>query len=278
MQSGIGDAAELAEHGIACVKNLPGVGKNLQDHVYIHSTSQTTREGSINRKLRGVQSIFQGMDYVFRRQGYLTMGASQAVALTKVMPDAVGPDTQINFRPLSWAYNEDGAVEIGKDNAVTVSSCQLTPHSKGHLTLRSASPDDAPRIYPNYLDAEYDQRAVVAILRRVREILSTEPIAQYMLKEIAPGARYQSDDELLDYVRAEGGNSMLHWVGTCKMGQDPLAVVDERLRVHGVDRLRVVDASIMPTITSGNTNAPTIMIGEKGSAMILEDAARRRAA
>jgi choline dehydrogenase len=273
MQSGIGDAEELAQHGISCVKHLAGVGKNLQDHVYIHSTSQTTREGSINRKLRGIQSIFQGMNYVFRRQGFLTMGASQAVALTKVMPESDGPDAQINFRPLSWGYNKDGAVEIGKDNAVTVSSCQLTPQSRGHMTLRSANPDDDPMIYPNYLDSEYDQRVVVAILRKVREILTTAPIAQYMLNEVAPGSKYQSDEELLDYVRAEGGNSMLHWVGTCKMGSDPMAVVDERLRVHGIQNLRVVDASIMPTITSGNTNAPSIMIGEKASAMILQDRA-----
>lgn len=273
MLSGIGDTEELSKHGIPCVKNLPGVGKNLQDHVYIHSTSQTTREGSINRKLRGIQSIFQGMNYVFRRKGYLTMGASQAVALTRVLPESAGPDTQINFRPLSWGYNKDGAVEIGKDNAVTVSSCQLTPHSKGHMTLRSANPDDDPMIYPNYLDAEHDQRAVVAILRKVREILSTEPVAKYIVQEVAPGAQHQTDAELLEYVRAEGGNSMLHWVGTCKMGSDPMAVVDERLRVHGVDRLRVIDASIMPTITSGNTNAPSIMIGEKGSAMVREDAA-----
>jgi len=271
MQSGVGAPDELSDFGIQVKRELPGVGKNLQDHVYVHSTFKTNGDGSINRRLRGVGAIWQGMNYVFRRQGYLTMGASQAVALTRVLPQSERPDTQINFRPMSWSYNKDGAVEIGRDDAITISSCQLVPQSRGHVKLRSANPEDEPRILGNYLDAEADQRAVVAALRKVREILQTAPVAQYIQDEVAPGRACQTDDELLDYVRKQGGSSMLHWVGSCKMGSDPMAVVDERLRVHGVGNLRVVDASIMPTITSGNTNAPTIMIAEKASAMILED-------
>lgn len=273
MQSGIGPGDELSRHGIETLVDLPGVGRNLQDHLYIHSTFRTTPDGSINRRLHGLPMIWQGMLYLALRQGYPTMGASQAVTLTRVLPDAGRPDAQINFRPMSWAMNADGAVEIGRDDAITISSCQLTPQSRGHLTLGSAAPDAAPKIYPNYLDEEVDRRTAIAILRKVREIAAQPALARYILSETEPGADLASDEALLGYLRASGGSSMLHWVGTCKMGQDPMAVVDERLRVRGVAGLRVVDASIMPTITSGNTNAPTIMIGEKASTMIREDAA-----
>lgn len=271
MQSGIGDAQDLRGHGITPLADLRGVGRNLHDHVYLHSTFAARPAGSINRSLLGVRAVVQGVKYLTTRQGYLTMGASQAVALTRVLPDATAPDAQINFRPMSWSVDQNGKVLIGKDDAVTVSSCQLVPQSRGRLTLKSADPDAPPVIRPNYLDAEIDRRTAVAILRKVRQIMSQAAIAPYLAQEREPGPAAQSDEELLGYIRAKGGSSMLHWVGSCRMGQGREAVVDARLRVHGLRGLRVVDASIMPQITSGNTNAPAVLIGEKGAAMILED-------
>lgn len=269
MLSGVGPAAELEHHGVPLVVDLPGVGQNLHDHVYVHSGVETDRQASLNKDLRGIRSIFQGMNYLFRRKGSLTMGASQAVALTRVLPGAERPDTQINYRPLSWHFNEQGLVEIGKDNAVTISTCQLNPRSRGRLTLASSNPADAPRIYPNYFGDERDMAAAIAAMRKVREIVTKGPLARHV-KNVSP-SNSLTDREIADYIRREGASSMMHWVGSCRMGTDALAVVDERLRVRGVAGLRVVDASVMPTITSGNTNAPTLMIGEKGAAMILED-------
>ena len=269
MLSGIGPAAELARHGIAVVQDLPGVGENLHDHVYVHSGIETDRQASLNKDLRGIRAVFQGLDYLLRGKGCLTMGASQAVALTSVLPASSRPDTQINYRPLSWHFNARGLVEIGKDNAVTVSTCQLNPRSRGRLTLKSADPADAAAIYPNYFGDEYDMAAAIAAVRKVREILRAGPLAKHV-KRISPDDAL-SDQQIADYIRREGAGSMMHWVGSCKMGDDAMAVVDERLRVHGVAGLRVIDASIMPTITSGNTHAPTIMIGEKGAALLLEE-------
>ncbi|WP_310173867.1 GMC family oxidoreductase N-terminal domain-containing protein [Pseudomonas extremaustralis] len=269
MLSGIGPSEELERNGIPLVSDLRGVGQNLHDHVYVHSGIETDRQASLNKDLRGIRSLFQGANYLLRSKGSLTMGASQAVALTRVLPGCDRPDTQINYRPLSWHFNKQGLVEIGKDNAVTISTCQLNPRSRGRLALASSNPYDAPRIYPNYFGDEGDMAAAIAAVRKVREIVTKGPLAQHVKNVTPPNSL--SDQEIADYIRREGASSMMHWVGSCKMGSDPMAVVDERLRVHGIAGLRVVDASVMPTITSGNTNAPTIMIGEKGASMILED-------
>ena len=273
MQSGIGPAAELAALGITPFHDLQGVGKNLHDHVYLHSTFAAKGKGSINKSLLGLRAIFHGVKYILTHQGFLTMGASQAVALTRVLGEGPRPDAQINFRPMSWSVDQNGKVLIGKDDSVTVSSCQLVPQSRGALTLRSADPFAQPVIRPNYLDAEIDRQTAIAILRKVRAIMKTPAMQPYVVETKDPGPNLQADDELLDYIRNGGGSSMLHWVGSCRMGEDALSVVDSRLRVHGIENLRVVDAAIMPQITSGNTNAPAILIGEKGAAMILEDAA-----
>lgn len=269
MLSGIGPSEELERNGIPLISDLRGVGQNLHDHVYVHSGIETDRQASLNKDLRGIRSMLQGANYLLRGKGSLTMGASQAVALTRVLPGSNRPDTQINYRPLSWHFNKQGLVEIGKDNAVTISTCQLNPRSRGRLTLASSNPYDAPRIYPNYFGDERDMAAAIAAVRKVREIITKGPLAQHVKSVTPPNSL--SDQEIADYIRREGASSMMHWVGSCKMGSDAMAVVDERLRVHGIAGLRVVDASVMPTITSGNTNAPTIMIGEKGAAMILED-------
>jgi choline dehydrogenase len=164
-------------------------------------------------------------------------------------------------------------VEIGKEDAVTISSCQLNPKSRGHLSLASADVEQAPLIHSNYFSAEQDLTAAVAAVKVARQIVRQVPLAEKVLKIVSPDVA-MNDDQIADYIRREGASSMMHWVGSCKMGTDKMAVVDPRLRVHGIQGLRVVDASVMPNITSGNTNAPTIMIAEKGAAMILED--RRR--
>jgi choline dehydrogenase len=276
MLSGIGPAAHLAEHGIGVVVNLPGVGQNLQDHLYTNLTFRVTPGSSVNEELQGVRKFAHGLQYMLQRRGLLTMGTSQAGAFVRAMPGANRPDVQIMFRPMSWEFDPQGVLQIGRSPAITVSHCPLRPHSRGVVALRSAKFDDPPRIFANYLDALYDRQATVAGVRFIRRILATEPLATRVVAESVPGPEAESDEEIIDFAQRMA-QSMHHWVGTCRMGRDGLAVVDEELRVHGLTGLRVVDASIMPNIPSGNTNAPTIMVAEKGAEMI-KLAARRGAA
>jgi len=271
MLSGVGPAEDLRGHGIAVAHDLPGVGRNLQDHFYVHNTWNTVAGGSWNAELRGWRSIAHGIRWLTTRTGMLTMGSSQACAFVRVLPGSDRPDFQINFRPVSWDFSRAGRLDIGRVPAVTASSCQLRPHSRGHIRLRSARPGDAPAIQPNYLADPSDKIAVIAGFRMMRSLFTAEPLKAMVVSEHQPGSECQSDDEILEHIRASA-NSMHHWTGTCKMGSDPLAVVDARLRVHGIEGLRVIDASIMPLVVSGNTNAPTIMIAEKGADMIEEDA------
>lgn len=273
MLSGIGPAEEVASKGIALVKNLPGVGQNMQDHMYTHYTCDATPDSSINRQLRGLRVLAHGAYYLVTRRGIVTIGASQACAWVRVLPGADRPDTQIFFRPVSWEFSKAGTLEIGRTPRVSASTSLLRPHSRGRIALRSADPREPAKIFPNYLDAVIDQHAAIGGLRMIRRIFETEPLKSRIVHEVLPGPERQSDDEILDYVRRTA-QSQHHWVGTCKMGPDPMAVVDKRLRVHGVEGLRVVDASIMPVISSGNTAAPAMMIGEKGADYIKADAKR----
>jgi choline dehydrogenase len=271
MLSGIGPGALLKEQGIDVVKDLPGVGRNMQDHMYIHYTVDTTRDSSINHELRGLRVLAHGAYYMLTRRGLLTTGASQACAWVRVLPGADRPDTQIFFRPVSWEFSKAGTLEIGSTPRVSASCSLLRPRSRGRVELRSADPRDPAKIFPNYLDALIDRHAAIGGLRMIRQIFSTEPLKSRITNEVLPGKDCQTDDELLDYVRRTA-QSQHHWVGTCKMGPDPMSVVDARLRVHGIAGLRVVDASIMPVICSGNTNAPAMMIGEKAADFIKADA------
>ena len=266
--SGIGAKTLLDKVGIRVIKDLPGVGQNLQDHLQVrlvYKTSQRTLNDEVN-------NIFKrgwvGLQYLVNRTGPLTLAASQVAIFTKSQPQAERPDIQFHMQPLSADKPGDGA---HKFSAFTSSVCQLRPYSRGYLEIRSKDPLEHPAIYPNYLSDERDHQVAIDGIKVARRIAAAPALAQHIIDEYVPGIQYQSDAELLDAARRYS-QTIYHPTSTCKMGQDDMAVVDERLRVHGLRGLRVVDASIMPEIVSGNTNAPTIMIAEKASDMILEDA------
>lgn len=271
MLSGVGDANDLQAHGIGTVSDLPGVGRNLQDHVYVHCPYRCTPESSYNRELNGVRKYLHGARYLLRRDGYLALAGSEVAAFVKSHDAQDYGDLQLTFKAMTFHYHPNGKVETDREPAFRASVCHVRPASRGEVRLRSADPTQAPAFHANYLADAGDVQAMLSGIRKVREIMATAPLAGRVVDELAPGKQLQSDEQLIDFM-ARQGNCAFHPVGTCGMGRDGQAVVDARLRVRGVERLRVIDASIMPTITSGNTNAPSMMIGEKGSAMILEDA------
>lgn len=275
MLSGIGDADQLQRHNIATQRELPGVGRNLQDHWYAPFAWHATPGSSVNHRLSGLRKYLEGARYVLTRTGYLAMGAAPVTAY--VDSEAGGrADIQLSFNPMSFSASASGVVAADAHPGVSGSVVLLSPESRGHMELVSADPLQAPLFHPNYLGHESDIRRHIAGMRKLRQIVQTPPLRQRVLEELKPGPAAASDDQLLDYLQRFGGTGW-HQVGTCKMGNDEEAVVDARLRVRGVRRLRVIDASIMPTIVTGNTNAPCIMIGEKGADMIRQDALAARA-
>ncbi len=271
MLSGVGPGAALQEQGLAVVHDLPGVGRNLQDHLYVHYTADSTPDSSINGQLHGWRLICHGAHYLLTRGGVLTLGSSQVCAWVKIMPGADRPDMQIFFRPVSWEFSPSGTLVIGRTPSVSGSCSPIRPQSRGRIGLRSPDPHMPAKIVPNYLEAVPDRIAAVKGFALMRRIFATEPMRSRIVRERLPGAACVSEDDILDHVRRTA-QSQHHWAGSCKMGNDPMAVVDDRLRVHGTAALRIVDASIMPTISAANTNAPTIMIGEKGADLIKADA------
>lgn len=275
MLSGIGPGAESQRHGIEVRVDLPGVGANLQDHFYIHCGYRATPDSSYNQHISGLRKYWQGLRYLLTRRGYLALGSSQVAAFVKSRPQEPYADLQISFRPMSFAYHASGQVHVDRFPGMGVSVYLLRPRRAGRVTLRSPDPTHSPIMNPDYLVDPEDVRVMTAGIRTIRRIMAAEPIASRVVAEEVPGPDVQSDEQILEFMRATG-NSAHHQGGTCKMGRDALAVVDERLRVRGVARLRVADASIMPFLTAGNTNAPTIMIGAKAAEMILEDAASTR--
>jgi len=265
--SGIGASRLLQKLDIPIIKDLPGVGQNLQDHLQIrlvYKTTQRTLNDEVNNLLK---RSWVGLQYALTRTGPLTLAASQVAIFTKSNPTVERPDIQFHMQPLSADKPGEGAHTF---SAFTASVCQLRPYSTGHLEIKSKDPLQHPAIHPNYLADERDQQVVIDAIKVARRIAQAPALAPYIIEEYVPGSRYQSDAELLEAARHHS-QTIYHPVGSCKMGHDDLAVVDERLRVHGVQGLRVVDASIMPEIVSGNTNAPTIMIAEKAADMILHD-------
>ncbi len=263
MLSGIGPAAHLQGKGVQVVHDLPGVGQNLQDHVYIYYMVKCSPQGlSANKDLVGVNVLGQALNYFTRRRGWLNLGATQASAFLRILPGAERPDVQVSFRPLSATVSPGGAFAIHDFAGLTSACCLLRPESTGRLELRSNDPNDPPAIHANYLATENDQRAFVGGYRFSRKIFETQPLKDHVTEEYWPGRDVRSDDEILDFIRTHA-ESMYHPVGACRMGDDPLAVVDAQGRVRGLAGLRVIDASIMPTIPSGNTNGPTIMLAEK---------------
>ncbi|NYZ12700.1 choline dehydrogenase [Azospirillum sp. RWY-5-1] len=267
-RTGIGPGELLSGLGIEPRHELPGVGENLQDHLQIRGVYKVTNVLTLNRMsatLVGKARI--GLEYALFRSGPMSMAPSQLGVFTRSDPRLATADLEYHVQPLSLdRFGEP----LHPFDAFTASVCNLRPTSRGHVRLRSADVRQTALIRPNYLSTEEDRRTAVNALRLTRRIAAQPALSRYRPEEFRPGPALVSDEDL---VRAAGdlGTTIFHPVGTCKMGSDPMAVVDERLRVHGIEGLRVVDASIMPTITSGNTNSPVIMIAEKAAAMIRED-------
>ena len=270
MLSGIGEGAHLSDKGIAVRKDLKGVGKNLQDHLQARPIYKCN-VGTLNTEINSWwKQLLIGIEYVLKRTGPMTMAASLGTGFLKTRPELETPDIQFHIQPFSADSVLEGAHSFP---AFTASVLQLRPESTGELRLKSSDPEDHPDIHPNYLATELDCRTLVDGIKITRRISQYDPLKSLITEEYAPGEGVGEDDDdaILDWAR-NTSTTIYHPTGTCKMGTDAMAVVDDRLRVHGVDALRVADASIMPFITSGNTNAPAIMIGEKASDLIKEDA------
>ncbi|AMO38329.1 GMC family oxidoreductase [Thauera humireducens] len=267
--SGVGPADVLQRAGVPVVHALPGVGRNLQDHLQVRLVFKT-RERTLNDEVNSpLRKLWIGLQYMFSRTGPLTLAASQVAIFTRSSPDVARPDIQFHMQPLSADKPGEGAHPF---SAFTASVCQLRPWSRGHIEIRSPDPLSYPAIHANYLGDERDHPVVIGGVKVARRIAQADALRPHIISEFVPGAQFASDSELLEAARRHS-QSIYHPAGTCKMGRDELAVVDARLRVRGLAGLRVADASIMPELVSGNTNAPTIMIGEKAADMILADAA-----
>ncbi|WP_226004514.1 GMC family oxidoreductase [Natrinema salinisoli] len=262
--SGVGPADHLAEHDIDVVEDLPGVGRNLQDHLQAGVGYEC--EKSIT--LADAESIWNLLKYLVLKTGPLTSNVGEAGGFATVSEDADTPDVQFHFAPSHFVEH---GLENPDGHGFALNALRLRPESRGRITLASADPFDDPATDPQYLTQGEDLEVLLEGVKLVREILQSEPFDEYRGEEILPGSGVQSDDELIEYIR-ENAETLYHPVGTCKMGDDDMAVVDDRLRVRGLEGLRVVDASVMPTITSGNTDAPTTMIAEKAADFIRGEA------
>jgi choline dehydrogenase len=269
--SGIGPGEWLRQHGVEVRHALEGVGENLQDHLQIRAVYGVEGVKTLNTMTRSwFGKALIALEYAARRSGPMSMAPSQLGAFTRSDPSQPFPNLEYHVQPLSLdAFGEP----LHPFNAFTASVCNLNPTSRGHVRLRTPHPKDAPRIRANYLSTEEDRRVAADSLRVTRRIVAQPALEKYRPKEVKPGLEYQSD-EALAKLAGDIGTTIFHPVGTAKMGpaSDPLAVVDDRLRVHGVAGLRVVDASVMPTITSGNTNSPVLMIAERAAEWIRADA------
>ncbi len=270
--SGLGPAALLQRFGISVIADMPEVGANLQDHYNGRLVYQSTEAFTLNDVVNNFgRGMIEALRFLFLRKGFLTMGASYAAGFLRTDPALSRPDIQAGL--MLFSADKAGA-DLHRFSGFSMLVRLLRPESRGDVLIQSADPLHAPAVRPNYLASAKDREVLLAGMKAVRRIGDTPAMRRYIAREHEPGASCSNDADLLDYLRRRGGISY-HPVSTCRMGNDAAAVVDERLRVHGVQGLRVVDASIMPMIVSGNTNAPTIMIAEKGADMILQDAARR---
>src|SRR6266478_6163063 len=267
--SGVGPADLLKQHGIGVVLDAPGVGNDLQDHMQVRLVTRCAQRVTLNDIVNHpVRRLMAGVQYAALRKGPLTIAAGTSGAFFKTNPRLASPDIQIHFLPFS---TDKMGEKLHSFSGFSASVCQLRPESRGSLRIKSADPTVPPEIRINYLATETDRSAFIDGIKILRKILSAPALKPFTVEEVDPGAKVLSDEELLNYCRRTG-STVYHPTSTCRMGNDPLAVVDQRLRVRGIESLRVVDASIMPDLMSGNTNAPTIMIAEKASDMILEDA------
>ncbi|HSE79656.1 MAG TPA: GMC family oxidoreductase N-terminal domain-containing protein [Alphaproteobacteria bacterium] len=267
--SGIGPGALLGEHGVRVVHDLPGVGENLQDHLQLRVIYKVRNIGTLNEVVNSpLGKLKIGLEYLLFRSGPMTMGASQLGCFAKSDPSRETPNLEYHVQPLSTDRLGEG---LHRFPAITASVCNVRPESRGHVRIKSADTRVPAAITTNYLSTPGDRKVAADAIRLTRRIvLQTKTFARFAPEEYRPGLAVDGDEAL---ARAAGeiGTTIFHPVGTCKMGNDPMSVVDDRLRAHGIAGLRVIDASIMPTITSGNTNAPTIMIAEKAADMIKAD-------
>jgi choline dehydrogenase len=270
--SGLGPMKLLRSHGIDVIADMPGVGNDLQDHLQVRMLYRCTEPITMNDVINSFRHrIGAGLRYIVSRKGLLTIGAGYAGAFLRTRPDLETPDVQLHF--LIFSADAAGA-SLHSFPGFMTSVCQLRPESRGFVRIKSNDPNQPPAIQPRYLSSTVDRETTVAGMSLLRRVMEQPAIRRYIAKEIAPGPDCASDAALLAYAR-ETGTTVYHPTSTCRMGSDPSAVVDERLHVHGIDGLRVIDASIMPTVVSGNTNAAVVMIAEKGADMILLDAAAR---
>jgi choline dehydrogenase len=267
--SGLGPVSLLKSHGITVIADTPGVGDDLNDHISGRIMLRCKEPITLNDAVRTLGAkLTHGLHYLLTRRGYLAIPAVSAGCFFRAHPSSETPDSQCSISLFS-AQNIGG--ELHPFPGVTGNCVLLRPESRGYVRIKSADPREAPAINPNYLATLKDRETIVAGVAAMRRIFQAPALARHIAEEIEPGKQCNSDDELLDFIRRRGSTTY-HPVGTCRMGQDQKAVVDERLRVRGFAGLRVVDASIMPAVVSGNTNAAAIMIGEKGADMILEEA------
>ena len=270
--SGLGPADLLRAHGIDVIADMPGVGADLQDHLQIRMLYRCTEPITMNDVINNWRHrMGAGLRYILSRKGLLTIGAGYAGAFLRTRPELETPDVQIHF--LIFSADTAGA-GLHKFPGFMTSICQLRPESRGFVRIKSRDPAAAPAIQPRYLSSRFDCDTVVAGMKQLRGIMEKPAMRRYIAEERAPGDACQSDADLLAFAR-ETGTTVYHPTSTCRMGSDPQAVVDERLRVRGIEGLRVIDASVMPTVVSGNTNAAVVMIAEKGAEMILQDASAR---
>jgi choline dehydrogenase len=270
MLSGIGPQEHVGGFGIPVVHHLRGVGQSLQDHYSAAIKLRCKLPITVNDvMLSNARKLKAGLEYYMFHRGPLSMISSPAALFARTRPELASPDVKCSISPFSAERPQDG---LHRFSGFTMIAYQLRPESRGEIKLKSPDPFDAPAVHPNYLAAETDRRTIVAGLKLCRQILATPHMQSFIEAEFQPGSAVESDEELLDYARRRGG-TVYHPTSTCKMGSDPMAVVDAELRVHGIEGLRVADASIMPTVVSGNTNAAAIMIGEKAADMVRRPAA-----
>lgn len=266
--SGIGPGALLHKHGIGVQHDLSGVGENLQDHLQVRTVYKVKNTVTLNQRFNSIiGKASMALEYLFFKTGPLTMPPSQLGAFARSDESQASPNMEWHVQPLSLDKFGD---PLHSFNAITPAVCNLRPSSRGHIRIKSPDPDTHPEIRLNYLSSVEDQQVAVAGLKFTRRIMQAKALRPFKPEEWKPGPDYASDKELLQ-AAGDLGTTIFHPVGTCKMGHDVDAVVDDRLKVHGIDALRVIDASVMPRITSGNTNAPTVMIAEKGADFILGD-------
>jgi choline dehydrogenase len=272
--SGIGPRALLEQRGIPVVVDAPGVGENLQDHLQIRLGFECTKPITVNDQLNSLVGQMKiGLQWLLFRSGPLAVGINQGGCFLRALPDeASTPDIQFHVATLSA---DMAGGKVHPYSGFTMSICQLRPESRGHIRIRSADPFEPPEMQPNYLSTDLDRRTAVAGVKAARAIAASAAMRPYVKREVKPGPQDVTDDALLEFCRNNGA-TIFHPTGTCRMGVDSLAVVDTRLRVNGVAGLRVIDCSVMPTLVSGNTNAPAVMMAEKAVDMIRADAKSRR--